>query len=57
MTNETPKPERKDAVLAGRRPATGAPLWVKALVIAFVALIIFIVVLHLTGNSFGGHGM
>lgn len=57
MTNEAPKPDPNDGGQPGRRPVTGTPLWVKALVIAFVALIILIIILHLTGNSFGGHAM
>lgn len=38
------------------RSYTGAPRWVKAFVIVFVVLVLVFVILHLTGNSLGGHG-
>ena len=35
----------------------GTPRWVKVLVILFIVLILLVVILHLTGNDFGGHHM
>ncbi|MEO7838430.1 MAG: hypothetical protein ABIU06_03695 [Anaerolineales bacterium] len=47
--SQTPiKPDR------GSPPST--PRWLKALVIVFIALILLVVILHLTGNSLGGPG-
>ena len=31
------------------------PRWVKVFVIIIIALILLVVILHLTGNDFGGH--
>jgi len=31
------------------------PVWVKVLGIIFIVLIIFLIILHITGNGFGGH--
>ncbi len=38
----------------GSPPST--PRWVKVLVIIFIALVLLVVILHLTGNSLGGPG-
>ena len=38
----------------GSPPST--PRWVKVLVIIFIALVLLVIILHLTGNSFGGPG-
>jgi hypothetical protein len=40
------KPDR------GSPPST--PRWVKVFVITFIALVLLFVILHLTGNGFGG---
>ena len=46
--SQTPvKPDR------GSPPNT--PRWVKVFVIIFIVLILAVVILHLTGNSLGGH--
>jgi hypothetical protein len=55
MTNQSPDPDPKGDAQPGRRPITGTPLWVKAFVVAFIALILLVIILHITGNSFGGH--
>jgi hypothetical protein len=48
--SQTPiKPDR------GSPPST--PRWVKVLGIIFIALVVLVVILHLTGNSLGGPGM
>lgn len=39
----------------GRGPATGAPRWVKIFGLIAAALVVLFIVLHLTGNGFGGH--
>jgi hypothetical protein len=39
----------------GIPPST--PEWVKVLVILFIALIILVIILHLSGYDFGGHHM
>ena len=39
----------------GSPPAT--PRWVKVFVIIFIALVLLVVILHLMGIGFGGHGM
>lgn len=31
------------------------PRWVKVFVVIIIALILLVVILHLTGNDFGGH--
>lgn len=49
MTQTPLKPER------GLPP--GAPRWVKVLGIIFIALVLLFVILHLSGNGFGGHTM
>jgi hypothetical protein len=36
------------------RPST--PRWVKVSVVIAIIMILLFVILHLTGNSFGGHG-
>lgn len=33
----------------------GTPRWVKLFVVIIIALILLIVILHLTGNDFGSH--
>ena len=33
----------------------GTPRWVKILGIFFIILILLVIILHLTGNDFGGH--
>ena len=38
-----------------RRPPPSMPVWVKVLGIIFIVLIIFLIILHITGNGFGGH--
>jgi hypothetical protein len=38
-----------------RRPNTGVPRWVLVFVLVFIALALLFVILHLTGNGFGGH--
>ena len=37
------------------RPNPTVPRWVKVFGILFIALILAVIALHLTGNSFGGH--
>jgi|GEM_PF-1967396 hypothetical protein len=37
----------------GSPPST--PRWLKVLVIIFIALVLLVIILHLTGNSLGGH--
>jgi hypothetical protein len=39
----------------GSPPST--PRWVKVFVIIFIALILLVVILHLMGIGFGGHGL
>jgi hypothetical protein len=39
----------------GRKPNPGTPIWVKIFAYVAVALVIVIIILHVTGNSFGGH--
>ena len=34
---------------------SGAPRWVKGFVVALLALVLLVAVLHLTGNSLGDH--
>lgn len=41
----------------GRGLGTGAPRWVKVFGIIAIVLMLAIVILHLTGHGFGGHGM
>ena len=48
MSQMPVKPDR------GSPPST--PRWVKVLVIIFIALVLLVIVLHLTGNSLGGPG-
>ncbi len=38
-----------------RRQPPSTPRWVKVLGIIFIILIIFLIILHITGNGFGGH--
>jgi len=38
-----------------RRLPPGMPRWVKVLGIIFIILIVFLIILHITGNGFGGH--
>ena len=38
-----------------RRSAPSTPRWVKVLGIIFIVLVLLVVILHLTGNSLGGH--
>lgn len=40
----------------GRGSPPSMPRWVKVLVVLFVVLVLFIIVLHLMGFRFGGHG-
>ena len=49
MSQTNMKPDDRPAT--GTRPRT--PLWVKVSGIVIVVLIVLVVVLHLTGNSFG----
>ena len=37
------------------RHQTGAPRWVKVSAAIVLLVLLVVVVLHLTGNSFGGH--
>ena len=37
------------------RPTPALPRWVKVFGILFIVLILAVIALHLTGNSFGGH--
>lgn len=36
--------------------AARMPLWVKVFGIIFIVLVLMVVILHLTGRGFGGHG-
>jgi len=51
---------RDPALGPDRRASTstppGTPRWVKVFGIIFIILVLLIVILHLTGLSFGGHG-
>ena len=47
MSNNRPNPNTP--------PAT--PRWVKIFVIAFLALILLVIIIHLLGFGMGGHGM
>jgi hypothetical protein len=40
---------------ADRSSTTGAPRWVKVFGIVILVLVLLVVLLHLTGNSLGGH--
>lgn len=40
----------------GRGPLAGVPRWVKVFAAVLIALLLVVVVLHLTGNSLGGPG-
>jgi hypothetical protein len=41
---------------AGQGSPPGVPLWVKLVVVAFLLLVAAVIVLHITGNGFGGPG-
>lgn len=60
MNNQpaTPNPDSNNPAGAqpGRRPTTSTPRWVKVAVIIFIALVLLVVILHITGNSLGGPG-
>jgi len=38
-------------------PNPTTPRWVKVFAIIALALLLLLIILHLTGNSFGGHGL
>jgi hypothetical protein len=52
MTDPT-CPDRHDGT---HEPITPAPRWVKVVGILAAALLLLVVILHLTGNSLGGPG-
>lgn len=39
-----------------RSSTAGTPRWVKAFGVIILVLALLVVILHLTGNSLGGHG-
>jgi hypothetical protein len=40
-----------------RRAASGTPRWVKVLGVIALVIVLFVVIMHLTGNSLGGYDM
>ena len=38
-----------------RRPPHSTPRWVEVLGVIFIILIVLLIILHITGNGFGGH--
>ena len=57
MTDQpTPSIPDSSGPQTSRRSPSGTPRWVKVLVLIFIGLVLFVVILHLTGNSFGGPG-
>jgi len=40
-----------------RRLSTAAPRWVKVFGIIAIVVVLLLVVLHVSGHGFGGHGM
>jgi hypothetical protein len=47
----------QDNAKSNRGPFPGTPRWVKVLAVIAVGLVVLFIVLHLTGNSFGGDHM
>ncbi len=57
MTDPPPYPDTDDTgVRADHGSPPSAPRWVKVFGIIVIVLVLLIVILHLTGNSPGGHG-
>lgn len=52
-----PDPGDDGQVGPRRGSAPGAPRWVKVFGIVAVLLVLLFIILHLTGNSIGGHTM
>ena len=52
-----PLPDRRDTGQAsGARVAARRPRWVIAVLALTILLVVVVAVLHLSGNSLGGHG-
>ena len=48
---------RRMGELPDRRSSINAPRWVRVFRIIAIVLVLIVVILHLTGHGFGGHGM